>query len=145
MKKYIKRTYKLFISLAGFVLAVIIVDFLQRNTKIFGDYADGLTYYQMIFSFFRDMYLNWLALLTTLTFIVIVFVKTGDIETVIDKLIVAETTKRDIILSWLFVMISIIVGLFYPLAAMFSSLLIPFLTMITIYYYLKKSEENENT
>lgn len=135
----VKTGKSLFISICIFWINLFLVSFLCDNHLFFITDSEFTFRYLDIYKLFsKDMISDWISGLFGIVLMVIIYFKRKNIEEALDYVLIGYTSTKELIIIWIGNFICALIGLANPLVGLFSALITPYLSAITMYYWLKK-------
>lgn len=81
---------------------------------------------------------DWISGLLGIVLMLIIYFKRKNVEEELDYVLIGYTSTKELILIWSGNFICALIGFINPLVGLFSAIITPYLSAITMYYWLKK-------
>lgn len=127
------------VTILSFVSSFLVVMVLFDNKIFFASSSYQYLYYiDFYISFVKYLFTDFVWLFIVIIMFIFKFIFNKDILNSIDYILVGRTKKYELLLYWILIVICGLLYKIYPQLGIFSAVVIPYLTAITIYIFLRK-------
>lgn len=131
------------LSVCSFVISVFLTGFLiDHNLLFIRSDSFSPSFFEIITAFLHDLFTDWVYILVMFILGLYAYSKRHAFIDAPDINIIGKTTDRTYIVIGIFLLISSVIGPYFPLLGLFSAMVFPVYCFFVTYYLLRKRENH---